>query len=177
MSKIFNKKLLISTICVALSGGLAFIKLFEMPQGGEVTALSMIFIALVGYWFGWLPGLIAGVAHGLIRMAIEMFYVNPIQLLVDYIFAFAVIGLVAGLLRNYNYGLYLGYILGVLGRFVFSFASGVIFFGEYAPEGYSAIMYSATYNLSYLLPEMAMTFIIIVLPPVRRVIDKVCEWE
>ncbi|MCL2655528.1 MAG: energy-coupled thiamine transporter ThiT, partial [Coriobacteriia bacterium] len=44
-------------------------------------------------------------------------------------------------------------LLGVSCRFIPHFVSGVIFFASNAPKGQSVALYSATYNLSYLLPS------------------------
>ena len=46
-------------------------------------------------------------------------------------------------------------------RFLSHFISGVVFFGMYAPEGMSPIVYSAVYNGSYMLPEMVISGIFI----------------
>ena len=37
---------------IALAMVTSYIKVWEMPMGGSVTLLSMLFICLIGYWFG-----------------------------------------------------------------------------------------------------------------------------
>lgn len=49
----------------------------------------------------------------------------------------------------------------ILTRFLSHFISGVVFYGMYAPEGMSPIIYSAVYNGSYMLPEMVISDIFI----------------
>ena len=54
-------------------------------------------------------------------------------------------------------------------RFICHFVSGLIFFTEYVPAGQSAWVYSATYNLLYLVPSAVVTAI--VLWPLLRAYD------
>jgi len=169
----FVKKLTYSGISVALAAVLSYIKLFDMPQGGSVTACSMLFIVLVGYWFGARAGFAAGVVFSLIRLAFGDPVVHPAELFLDYPLAFGALGL-AGLFRGVRFGLQTGYVFGVFLRFLCSFVAGVVFYSSYAVEaGENVFLYSAVYNLSYLLPEMIATLVIVSLPPVRGVIDRI----
>ena len=94
------------------------------------------------------------------------------QVLFDYPFAFGALGL-SGFFCDRKYGLQLGYITGVLGRFLFSTLSGVIFFAAYAPEGMNPWVYSALYQGSYLGAEGIITLILISLPPVVKALNTV----
>ena len=78
-----------------------------------------------------------------------------------------------GLLSRKKHGLPLGYLVGVLGRFVFAVLSGVLFFAAYAPEGMPVLLYSVAYNGSYLGLEAAITLVILLLPPVGAAMDHV----
>ena len=78
---------------------------------------------------------------------------HPAQVLLDYPIAFGALGL-AGFFRNRAF---LGINVGIAGRFLAHFVSGIIFFAIYAPEGMSPIIYSALYNGSYLLPELVIS--------------------
>ena len=172
MSKNNNlRKLTYSAICVALAVVLSKVKLFEMPQGGSVTACSMLPVVLVGYWYGVRAGVTAGLAYGLLRLSLGGYVIHPIQLILDYLLAFALLG-TSGFFRGRKFGLYLGYVTGSVGVFLCSFISGVVFFSEYAPEGQHIWVYSALYQLSYILPEMLITLLIISLPPVRKLLTK-----
>ncbi len=171
-AKLTTKQLVFSGVAVALAMVTSMLKLFEMPMGGSVTLLSMLFIVLIGYWYGPYAGITTGMAYGLLQFVIEpVFYTLP-QMLVDYPLAFGALGL-AGFFCKKKYGLQIGYIVGVLGRFVFAFLSGVLFFASYAPEGMNAAVYSASYNGSYLLAEAVITLIILFLPPVSRAMTHV----
>ncbi|MCL2352040.1 MAG: energy-coupled thiamine transporter ThiT [Firmicutes bacterium] len=157
-------------ICIAMALILSRIKLFQMPQGGDVTLCSMLFIVLAGYWFGPEAGILAGVSEGLLRFAISSTpAVHPVQILLDYPLAFGALG-VAGFFRHIRYGLITGYVAGCLCLFCMSFMSGVVFFASYA-NGQNVFLYSAVYNLSYILPEMAITCALLAVPQFRRAIE------
>lgn len=166
------KKLVYSALGVALALVTSYIKLWDMPMGGSVTLFSMLFICLIGYWFGAKYGLITGVAYGLLQFIIDPYMVSIWQVLFDYPLAFGALGL-SGLFCNKKWGLQIGYIVGVIGRFIFSTLSGVIFFAEYAPEGMNPWVYSMLYQGSYLGTELVMTLIIISIPPVAKALSLV----
>lgn len=171
-AKITTRQLVFSAMAIALAMVASMIKLMDMPMGGSVTLLSMLFIVLIAYWYGPVAGITTGMAYGLLQFVLEpIFYTLP-QMLVDYPLAFGALGL-AGFLHNKKFGLQIGYILGVLGRFVFAFLSGVLFFASYAPEGMNPALYSTIYNGSYLLAEAVITLIIISLPPVHKALKHV----
>ncbi|MCL1936096.1 MAG: energy-coupled thiamine transporter ThiT [Defluviitaleaceae bacterium] len=163
-----------SAICTALAIILNQFALFSMPLGGSVTPISMFFITLIGYWFGWKHGILAGIAMGLVDLALVGFIFHPLQVLFDYPLGFGALGL-SGLLQKHKMGLYLGYILGCLGRFFFVFLSGVFFFYIWAPEGWNIILYSAVYNIAYIGVEMIITLVIIFIPSVKNAINRVGE--
>lgn len=165
-----TKKLVFSAAAVALAMLTSYIKLWEMPMGGSVTLLSMLFICLIGYWFGPKYGLLTGIAYGLLQFIVDPYFVSLPQVLFDYPLAFGALGL-SGFFSDKKYGLQIGYVVGVLGRFVFSTISGVVFFAAYAPEGMHPLVYSAAYQGSYLGVEGVVTLIIISLPPVVKALQ------
>ena len=128
-----TKKLVYAAMGIALAMVTSYIKVWEMPMGGSVTLLSMLFVCLIGYWFGPKYGLITGAAFGLLQFILNPYMVSIPQVLLDYPLAFGALGL-SGFFCNKKYGLQIGYVVGVLGRFVFSTLSGVVFFASYAPE-------------------------------------------
>lgn len=166
-----TKHLVCSAAAIALAMATSMIKPFELPMGGSITLLSMLFIVLVGYWYGPKAGLTAAVAYGLLQFAVEpLFYTLP-QVIVDYPLAFGALGL-SGFFYKKKHGLIIGYIVGVLGRYFFAFWSGMIFFGAYAADyNMSAPIYSLVYNGSYLLSEAGITLVILALPPVQNALS------
>ena len=147
----------------------SFIKLFDLPMGGSVTLLSMLFICLIGYWYGLRAGLMTAIAYGFLQLISDPYIISLPQMLVDYIFAFGALGL-SGVFSNSKNGLIKGYLLGVLGRYFFAFLSGLIFFGVYAADyNMSAPVYSLVYNGAYLGAEALLTIIVLSLPPIKKV--------
>jgi thiamine transporter len=49
--------------------------------------------------------------------------------------------------------------------------SGIIFFGQYAPEGFNAFTWSIYYNITYLGVEGAITVAVLLIPAVRNSIE------
>lgn len=172
-SKFSVKMLVFSAVSIALALVLSYIKVIDLPMGGAVTLFSMFFVALVGYMFGPAQGIIAAVVYGVLQFAFNPYFVAVPQVLCDYVFAFGSLGL-SGFFYQKKYGLQIGYIVGIFGRFVFSFLSGVIFFAEYAEgSGYSAVIYSILYNGSFIGLEGIITLVIMSIPPVTKAIQHV----
>lgn len=168
-----TRQLVFAALSIALATVTSFLKLFDMPMGGSVTLFSMLFITLIGYWYGAKIGIVTAVAYGFLQLILDPYILSIPQMFVDYIFAFGALGL-SGFFSQSRYGLIKGYLFGVLGRFVFAVLSGVIFFASSAEgTGMSPLVYSIAYNGSYLAAEAAITLILLALPPVRSAITQV----
>lgn len=113
----------------------------------------------------------AGMCVGLIDLIFNPYVIHPIQMFLDYPLAFGALAF-AGLMRTQKFGLITGYIVGLLGRYFCAVLSGIIFFGEYAPEGFNAVTWSIYYNITYLGVEGLLTLIILSIPTVRKAIDQ-----
>lgn len=165
--KIGAKQLAYCSMALALAVVCSQIKLFRLPTGGSITLFSMLFVVLIGYWYGPVVGLLAGVTYGLLRLILGPYIVSLPQMLVDYPLAFGALG-ISGFFSDKKNGLLIGYIAAVLGRFFFAVLSGVIFFGMYAPEGMNPLVYSISYNGFYLCAEGLLTLILLAVPAVRK---------
>lgn len=173
--KFSAKQLAFTALALALASVTSFIKIFRMPMGGSITLFSMLFMALVGYWYGLGPGLTAAFAYGILQMVMNPYILSVPQMLVDYFFAFTALGL-SGIFTNAKkYGLIKGYLCAFLGRYVFSVISGWIFFGSYAGDyGFSsAFVYSLVYNIAYIGGEALLTVIILCIKPVSNALQHV----
>lgn len=163
-----TKQLAFCAAAIALAMVTSCIKLFHLPMGGSVTLCSMLFICLIGYWFGLRVGLTASFAYGILQLVLDPHIYSIPQMLTDYFFAFGALGL-SGFFHNKKHGLFIGYLLGVTGRFFFAFLSGMIFFGEYAADyNLSIPIYSFFYNGSYIGAEAAITLIVLAIPAVQK---------
>lgn len=159
---VWNTKMVaMGAVCIALSSVLSMIKIWKMPQGGSITAASMLPLMLFSYVYGMGPGCLVGALYGVLQFIIEPYFLSLPQMLLDYPIAFGMMGL-AGLfskMDNENLGLTVGVVLASVGRFVAAVLSGVIFFAEYAGDQ-NPWVYSIVYNGSYMLPECIICVIL-----------------
>lgn len=165
------KKLSSSALLIALAFILSFIKIMHLPFGGSVTLMSMFFIALPSYLYGVKYGIVASFTYSMLQLIADNYIVHPMQLILDYTIAFTVFGLV-GLFRDKKFGLEIGFILACIVRFVSSSISGYIFFREYAPESWNPVIYTVTYNASYIFTECIFTVLVIQNNKVRKILSK-----
>jgi len=218
---------------VAASTALSYVKVFSLPQGGSVTAGSMVPVIWLSLRRGPKIGVLACVLYGLVQLMVEPFVYHPAQVLLDYPVAFGALGLAGFFQKRPSLGrgisvaidrffmvlfclvsfalfcyeltqfrlsetLFFAWIfafsfifllwlkdrrqiergaegqknvmpalfgatVGIFGRFVAHFISGVVFFGPYAPEGMSPVVYSAIYNGAYIVPEIFVSAYLIYL--------------
>lgn len=171
--KLFStKQLVFSAMALALGFAASYVKILPMPWGGSITLCSMLFVALIGYWYGPKIGLCAGFAYGLLQFVQDggSYILSPLQACLDYIIAFAALGC-SGFFTNKKNGLITGYIAAILARGLFHTIGGYLYWMDYMPENFPsslAVIYPIAYNYSYILAEGVITIIIICLPPVKR---------
>lgn len=161
-----------SAVMIALATVLSYIRVFELPMGGTITAFSQVPIVIIGYRHGWKWGAFTGVVYGLLQMILQglgnFAYVSGIPaylvlIFMDYVLAFGSLGLGGAFFRNgisnQSLGIGLGAAAASIMRFVCHFISGVTIWGDYA-DGWSGVwVYSLTYNGSYMLAECIVTVI------------------
>ena len=61
MERRSTKNLVMAGLCIALSQVLSYVKVFEMPQGGSITAGSMVPIILFSLVYGFKDGFLAAI--------------------------------------------------------------------------------------------------------------------
>ena len=165
-----------AALCLALAFVLSYIKLFDLPQGGAVTAASLLPIVAFAYSYGLAPGLVVGVAYGLLQMIQDPWIVTPVQAILDYPLAFACIAL-AAVARKLpdSWGWLAGMALAAVGRFVCHTFTGVVFFAQYAEgTGMTPFVYSVSYN-SFVFVDMAICAVVMAFPQVRGALKKMTE--
>ena len=169
------RRLAYCAMAVALAYVTSFIKPFELPYGGSVTLLSMLFIVRVGNWYGVKTGVLVGLAYGVLQFLQEPYFLSLFQVCCDYVLAFAALGL-SGLFRKRKNGLLIGYIAAVLARGFFHSLGGYLYWMDYMPENFPQslrALYPIIYNYSYLLAEGVITVIIIRLPAVSNALERI----
>lgn len=159
---------------VALATVLSLIsKVLPAPwlQGGSITIASMVPIVLVAILIDTKWGLISGFVYSLIQM-LSGFYPPPTQtfinfalvVLLDYVFAFTVLGFSGAFYRMLGKKVWAIPVSGVIVtalRYVCHIFSGLLIWGVYADEGQSVLVYSLGYNGSYMIPEIIITGIVL----------------
>lgn len=144
-------------------------------QGGSIS-IAMVPIFIMAFRWGIKGGILSGFILGLIQIVTGQFFgIDPVQIFLDYIVAFAVLGFagvlakqVATTAREDNIKKLVLYVsiasfLGCLLRFLAHYAAGVIYFGYLAPEGQAVWLYSLLYNGSFMLPSFIISTIVTVL--------------
>ena len=170
-----TKQLVFCAAALALAYLTSYIKLFEMPWGGSITLCSMLFIVLLGNWYGVGTGILVRLAYGVLHFIQEPYVLSFFQVCCDYILAFAAVG-VAGFFAKSKSGLLKGYIAAGLARGVFHVIGGYLYWMDYMPDNFPQSLksiYPIAYNYSYILPEMIITIVVILIPAVAKGLNRV----
>lgn len=168
-----TKTMVVSALLVGLSIVLTRITIYSLPQGGSVSLFGMLPIVICAYFFGTRRAVMCGMCVGMIDLIFKPYVIHPIQLLLDYPLAFGAIGFASLIFMAKKDGLIPAYLFGVLCRYICAVISGVVFFGAYAPEGFSALTWSLWYNVLYLAIEAAGTVILLLIPSVRYSLKRI----
>lgn len=162
--KLDSKTVAIIGVSLALASILKIFRIYHLPQGGSITAGSMIPILLIAFFYGPEVGFLTGFLYGLITLILGPYILHPVQVLFDYPLPFMALGL-AGYFSNKKI---IGAFVAIFGRFICHFISGVVFFGSYAPEGMSPIMYSLVVNGLFIAVEGGICLLIVALLPIKN---------
>ena len=155
------KMIAFGALAIALSFVLSCVRLYRMPTGGSVTPGSMLPLMLFSVSFGVGPGLVAGLAYGLLQYLQGGWWLNVWQFLLDYLLAFAALGL-AGIAHNKKDNwLYISIPAAALGRAVCAILAGLMWVADTPVEELtigtmqfsSPLLYSIVYNGAYLVPD------------------------
>ncbi len=145
-------------ILMALAEILSFLPLYKLPWGGSIDfAMLPIILFCVRWGFG--PGMLAAVAHGLLQMLFEGgIAIGWESIIGDFLVAYAVLG-VAGLFK----GRFLPAVcVSCAARFLVHYVVGATIWANYMPESFFGMtmttpwLYSALYNGAYMLPDLVI---------------------
>ena len=158
---------------IALSTALSFVTLFRLPNGGSITAASMVPVLAVGILYGTRHGMITAFAYALLQL-VTGFYAPPAQsvltvfltVVLDYILAFGVLGLGGVLYRMCGKKAFLipisGGICCVL-RLICHVLSGFLIWKDTLPAGQNPMLASLLYNGSYMGVEILITVVVLLI--------------
>ncbi len=174
-SRLTTKQLVFCAAAIALSFVTSFIKVVHLPYGGSVTLFSMLFVCLIGYWYGPRISILTGLAYGILQFLQEPYFLTPFQVCCDYVLAFASLGL-SGLFWKSKHGLIKGYLLGIFTRGLFHTIGGYLYWMDSMPEDFPkslASVYPIVYNYSYILAEGVITIAILMIPAVSKALAQI----
>ena len=168
-----------AALSIALSFVLSCLRLFRMPTHGAITPGSMLPIMLFSLVYGVGPGILTGMAYGLLQYIQDPSFLNVWQFLLDYLIAFGALGL-AGLGKGRKPAwTYISIPIAVLGRAVSAILAGIMWANAYIDYGLkignmefsSPVVYSMVYNGVYLIPETVICLLLalLVAKPVMRI--------
>ena len=164
-----TRRLCECAILLAMSVALSFVKIYTMPLGGSVTLLSMLPVLLVGLRHGAKWGFAVSGLYAVFQLAQAFINGNVfpycytvtaiiVCVLFDYIIPFGVLG-ASGIVSVKSGKVKVLAVTAVLVfvRFVCHCITGVVIWGQWAPEGMGKFIYSIVYNGQYMLPELVLT--------------------
>ena len=136
---IFNKKyttteIAYAGVCLAASFALSFIKVSPVQYGGSITLASFVPLLIYSYKCGAVKGTIAGIIFGLFNFISDPYILTPLTFILDYLLAFASIGLMGFAPKLGKLSLTakvaIGTVIVYVARFIFHLISGFIYFAE-----------------------------------------------
>lgn len=160
-------------ILIAMAFALSFIKIIDMPYGGSVTAASMVPIIVAGYRHGLKWGLLTGFTYSILQLLMGLANVSYATswvaavaiILLDYVGAFTVLGLVGIFKKNKNQTpvLVIGAAVVCVLRYICHVITGCTVWAGVSIPTADGMAYSLVYNAAYMIPETVVTVYVIAL--------------
>ncbi len=144
MKQINTKRMVESGLMTALAVLLSMMKIFQLPYGGAVTALSMLPMLLLAYRYGVAWGAVSCFAYSLVQLLQGLAESSLKGLTMeafagcvffDYILAFTVLclgGVFKGKMKNEAASIACGTVVSCICRYLCHIVSGYLFWGDYA---------------------------------------------
>lgn len=167
VKKYSTREIAYAGICLALSFVLSFIKVSPVQYGGSITLASFVPLLIYSYKYGPVKGTLAGLMLGLFNFISDPYMLTPMTFVLDYLLAFASIGLMGIAPKLGKLPLTakvsIGAVMVYVARFIFHLLSGFIYFAENAiwvnlPAD-NMFMYSFIYQCVYLPADCVISVI------------------
>lgn len=174
--KMTTQQLVTCAVALALAYVTSYIKLFKLPFGGSVTLFSMLFIVLIGYWYGPKIGILTGLVYGIFQFLQEPYVLSLFQVCCDYILAFGAMGTAGFFSKSKKHGLVKAYLAAILARGAFHALGGYLYWMDYMPSNFPkslTALYPIIYNYSFILAEGILTVIVISIPAVSKALNQI----
>ena len=169
--KMNTRNIVFAGITIALSFCLSYIKFSPVENGGSITLASMLPVIIYAYFYGFGPGLLCGVCHGLLQFIQEPYVFSPATFILDYILAFGSIA-VAPLFKKIpqkTVALACGIVAVYIVRFISHFVSCLIYYADMPLS--QSIPLSAAYQATYVPLDCAISLAVAIVLSVSGVID------
>lgn len=141
---------------------LYMIKLVPFPQGGGSSLLSILPIMILAVLFGRDEAMLSAIVVAFLKLMVAP-PIYPMQIPLDYFGAMMAVPFVTLLGTTGTVRLLGGGIFAAVLSTFYSILSGVIFFGQYAPEGMHPWVYSTVYNVLGYGVEAALSVVVLIL--------------
>lgn len=138
-------------------------------------SFAMVPIFILAFRRGVVAGLLSGFLWGLLQVVFgDAVYLTPVQFMLEYFIAFAFVGFgglfYAIIQKSFQNGhkkaalawIVLATLVGSLARYFWHFIAGVVFWGKYAPEGMSPVIYSLIVNGTTMLGAFVLCSVVLV---------------
>ena len=141
-----------------------------LPTTGRVTLLSVLPIMILSIIYGIKPAFLSGMVVGIMAIFLSPTWV-PVhwaQIFIEHLVAYSCLSLVSVFGKDKKYKIIIGAFLALFISILAHTFAGVVFFGQYATEGYSPWMYSIIVNLSAHGVENIMALVVLFMLPINR---------
>jgi len=178
-SPITSRDIAFGGVCLALSFVLGVVGL-RLPQGGTVTLASSLPIMIFCYYSGFTKGFAVVLANLFLQLVANPYIVHPMSAVLDYVIPYLALiffgifkyrgenrengrgsadGGSGGKYSLANHaGFFIAAALYIVVRYPSHVLSGVIFFSEWAWDGWAVLPYALVYN-SFILADAAIALI------------------
>lgn len=184
-----TRRLTAMAVAVALAVLLGFIRLYRLPWGGSLS-LKILPLVYLSISHGPRAGMAGGLAAGLVTLIIDPVVLHPIQVVLDYLLPYAMLGIIGYFPGWPRLGITVACILRLASHVV----SGAVYFAAFTPpelnrqvyeliRDYSGItlapllqqwtapwLYALLYNASVVVPETIL--MILFAPPLIRRLNR-----
>ncbi|MBG9981338.1 energy-coupled thiamine transporter ThiT [Facklamia sp. DSM 111018] len=177
-----NTRVLVMVQAAIFAAVAMVLSMLPTTIGTSLTiSLGMVPLTITSLRAGTKAGLLAGLIWGLLHFVTgNVMILGALQAFIEYIIAFVFAGF-AGLIADKFHSsskrkplyLILSVLIGTFARFFWHFIAGVVYWGEYAPEGWSPLYFSFVMNgASALLTAIISALVLVIIYAVAPIIFK-----
>ncbi|MDE7439789.1 MAG: energy-coupled thiamine transporter ThiT [Clostridia bacterium] len=167
-------------VCLAASFALSFVKFSPVQYGGSITLASFVPLLVYSYKFGPVKGTLAGLILGLFNFISDPYILTPLTFVLDYLLAFASIGLMGFAPKfgklSITAKVSLGTVLVYVARFIFHLVSGFIYFAQDSVwvnlPAENMFVYSFIYQCVYLPADCVIAVCVLIALAKTKALDK-----